>query len=167
HLTASMDVMVVMGGCAAGPKSVRSEVESAPADRGLALSEYGQTDGWKGAQRKDDAFRGKWWEIFGDPQLNALEEQVSVSNQNVAAATANFLAARALVKQARSSYFPTVTTSVAIANSRTSSAGNQYSATQGSPATYYSMSHDASYVPDLWGKIRNNVKSSAYNAQAT
>ena len=166
-LTASMASLLLLGGCAVGPKYVRPAVQSAPAYKELTLSEYDQTDGWKVAQPKDDAFRGKWWEIFGDPQLNALEEQVSVSNQNVAAATANFLAARALVKQARSSYFPTVTTSVAIANSRTSSAGNQYSATQGSPATYYSMSHDASYVPDLWGKIRNNVKSSAYNAQAT
>ena len=60
------------------------------------------------AQPSDATLRGKWWEIFGDPQLNALEEQVNVSNQNVAAAAASFLAARALVKQARAQYYPTV-----------------------------------------------------------
>jgi outer membrane protein TolC len=67
----------------------------------LTPSDYSQTDGWKTAQPKDDALRGKWWEIFGDPELNALEEQVNISNQNIAAATSNFLVARALVKEAR------------------------------------------------------------------
>ena len=68
------------------------------------------------AQPQDDALRGKWWEIFDDPQLNALEDQVNVSNQNIAAAAANFLAARALVKQARAQYFPTVAATPCITN---------------------------------------------------
>ena len=62
--------------------------------------------------------RGKWWEMFGDPQLNALEEQVSTSNQNIAAAAANYLAARAMVKQARAQYYPTVAAAPTIINSR-------------------------------------------------
>jgi NodT family efflux transporter outer membrane factor (OMF) lipoprotein len=162
-----MASLLLLGGCTVGPKYVRPAVQSAPAYKELTPSDYAQTDGWKVAQPKDDTLRGKWWEIFGDPQLNALEEQVSISNQNIAAASANFLAARAVVKEARASYFPTVTAGLAVTNSRTSTGGNQYSATRGTPATYYSMSYDASYVPDLWGKIRNNVKSSVYNAQAT
>lgn len=165
-LAASMASFLLLGGCAVGPKYVRPTVQSAPAYKELA-ADYRQTDGWKVAQPKDDVLRGKWWEIFGDPQLNALEEQVSISNQNIAAASANFLAARALVKQARASYFPAISAGLSATNSRTSTAGNQYSATQGKATTYYSMSYDASYVPDLWGKIRNTVKSSAYNAQAT
>ena len=72
------------------------------------------------AQPKDDALRGKWWEIFNDPQLNALEEKVNVSNQNIAAAAASFFAARALVKEARSQLFPTVTTNPAITVQRPS-----------------------------------------------
>src|SRR5208282_2344448 len=74
------------------------------------------------AQPRDDAVRGKWWEVFRDPQLNQLEEQASTSNQNIAAAAANFLAARALVRQARSQYFPTVTTNPSIINARPSPA---------------------------------------------
>ncbi len=80
----------------------------------LTPADYKNTDGWKVAQPKDDALRGKWWEIFDDPQLNALEEKVNVSNQNIAAAAASFFAARALVKEARSQLFPTVTTNPAI-----------------------------------------------------
>ena len=76
--------------------------------QGTDAEDFSETDGWKVAQPSDAALRGKWWEIFGDPQLNALEEQVNISNQNIAAAAANFLAARALVRQARSQYYPTV-----------------------------------------------------------
>ena len=72
-------------------------------------------DGWKVAKPQDSALHGKWWEILGDPQLNALEEQVNISNQNVAAAFANFMAARALVREARAQYFPTVTAGASIA----------------------------------------------------
>ena len=74
--------------------------------------------GWKAAEPMDNAQRGNWWEIFGDKQLNALEEEAARSNQNIAAALANFSAARAVVKQNRSQYFPTVTTSPAVTRSR-------------------------------------------------
>jgi outer membrane protein TolC len=61
---------------------------------------------WKQAQPSDAAIRGKWWELYNDPELNSLEDKVDISNQNVAAAYANFLAARAIVKEARAQYFP-------------------------------------------------------------
>ena len=64
-------------------------------------------DGWKEAQPNDAALKGKWWEIYNDPKLNALEEQVSISNQNVLAAEAQYRAARAAVQIARSALFPT------------------------------------------------------------
>jgi len=76
-----------------------------------------ETDGWEVAQPSDAALRGKWWEIFGDAQLNALEEKVSISNQNVAAAAANYVAARALVRQARSQYYPVISAAPSIATS--------------------------------------------------
>ena len=92
-----------IGGCNLAPKYQKPSVETPGA--------FKEAAGWKPAQPKDDARRGHWWEVFGDPQLNALEEQVSVSNQNIAAAFANFLAARAVVKEARAAYYPVLTTS--------------------------------------------------------
>src|SRR5580693_3264153 len=98
----------LISGCTVGPKYARPSAAAAPAYKELTPADFKNTDGWKVATPADDALRGKWWEIFHDPQLNTLEDQVNVSNQNIAAATASFLAARALVKQARSQYYPTV-----------------------------------------------------------
>jgi NodT family efflux transporter outer membrane factor (OMF) lipoprotein len=124
------------------------------------------------AQPKDDALHGKWWEIFGDPQLNALEEKVNVSNQNIAAAAANFFAARALVKEARSQLFPTVTTNPAITVQRPSATvtgGKAGGSTSPAATTFteYTLPFDVTWQPDLFGRIRNAVKSAAYGAQAS
>ena len=104
-----------------GPKYHTPSVDTPAAYKELTPADFKNTEGWKVAQPKDDALRGKWWEIFNDPQLNALEEKVNVSNQNIAAAAASFFAARALVKEARSQLFPTVTTNPAITVQRPSS----------------------------------------------
>ena len=149
--------------------------ETPPAYKELTSVDYKNTDGWKVAQPKDDALRGKWWEIFEDPQLNMLEEKVSVSSQSIAAAAASFIAARALVKEARSQLFPTATTSPAITVQRspsTKSSGNSGTGT-GSPSsstgtfTEYTFPFDATWQPDLFGRIRNTVRSAAYGAQAS
>jgi NodT family efflux transporter outer membrane factor (OMF) lipoprotein len=125
---------------------------------------YKETNDWKTAQPRDALLKGRWWEIFNDPQLNALEDQVVVSNQNIAAALENFLAARAVAKQARSAFFPTVTADPSAA--RTSPSSN---VPGGSSATYsaYSLPLDASWEPDLWGSIRNTVRASTYAAQVS
>ena len=118
-------------------------------------------DGWKVAQPQDSALHGKWWEIFGDPQLNALEEQVNISNQNVAAAFASFMAARALVREARAQYFPTVTAGASIVRQ------HQPSSSGGTTSNNYSLPFDASWTPDLFGRVRNLVRAAAANAQAS
>jgi NodT family efflux transporter outer membrane factor (OMF) lipoprotein len=127
------------------------------------------------ATPSDGAPRGDWWTAFNDPQLNELEEKASASNRQIAAAADDFLAARALVRQARSQYFPTVTTDPSILRSRPSSgqfgglsAGGS-SSTGISVRTYtdYSLPFDASWEPDFWGRVRNNVKASTYAAQAS
>src|SRR5688572_12853291 len=99
-IAVSLGGCLVLSGCSVGPRYARPGVTSPPAFKELTPADFSETDGWKIAQPQDDALRGKWWEIFQDPQLNALEEQVNVSNQNIAAAAANFLEARALVSQA-------------------------------------------------------------------
>ena len=123
HLRARMCLAVtacLLAGCTVGPKYHTPPADTPAAYKELTPADYKNTEGWKVAQPKDDALRGKWWEIFGDPQLNALEEKVNVSNQNIAAAAASFFAARALVKEARSQLFPTVTTNPAITVQRPS-----------------------------------------------
>ena len=156
--------------CTVGPKYHTPTVETPEAYKELTPKDFPQTEGWRTAQPKDDALRGKWWEIFNDSQLNALEEKVSVSNQNIAASAAAFLAARALVRQARSQYFPTVTVTPSITAQRPS-AGNSTAATVGSGApaiptfTAYDLPFNASWQPDLFGRVRNTVRSSLAGAQ--
>lgn len=163
-------------GCTVGPKYARPSAPVAPAYKELTPENFKDTDGWKQAQPSDATLKGTWWEIFNDPQLSALEEQVNVSNQNIAAAAANFMAARALVRQTRAQYYPTISANPTITNSRPSL--GQFGGVSGvssssSPAfklqsfTDYSMAFDASWVPDFWGKIRNTFLSNAAAAQAS
>jgi len=162
-------------GCTVGPKYARPSVAAPSAYKELTPENFKDTDGWKQAQPGDATLKGNWWEIFNDPQLNALEEQVNVSNQNVAAAAANFLAARALVRQARAQSYPTISANPTITNSRPSLGqfGGVSSGSSAAPAftlrsfTDYSLAFDASWVPDFWGRIRNTVLSNATAAQAS
>jgi NodT family efflux transporter outer membrane factor (OMF) lipoprotein len=137
------------------------------------------------AEPSDAALHGNWWELFGDPQLNALEEQVNVSNQNIAAAFAGFMQARAVVKEARSQYFPTLTVSPSVSRTRSSAnlaAGTTVSTTGTGGATGgtaavagssgrvfndFDLPFDASWTPDLWGRVRNTVKGDVAAAQAS
>ena len=162
----------LLAGCTVGPKYHTPPAETPVAYKELTPADYKNTDGWKVAQPKDDALRGKWWEIFGDPQLNALEEKVNISNQNIASAAASFFAARALVKEARSQLFPRVTTNPAITVQRPSStlsSGKAGGSTPSSTGTFtdYTLPFDATWEPDLFGRIRNTIKSAAYGAQAS
>jgi NodT family efflux transporter outer membrane factor (OMF) lipoprotein len=125
--------------------------------------------GWKQAQPNDGAKRGKWWEIYNDPQLNALEEQVSISNQNLLAAEAQFREAKDAVRIARSSLYPSVTVGPSISTSRTS--GTQFNVAAGNLTSgernTYDLPVDVSYQADIWGSIRRGVRASAETAQAS
>ena len=162
----------LLAGCTVGPKYHTPTAETPAAYKELTPADYKNTEGWKVAQPKDDALRGKWWEMFNDPQLNALEEKVNVSNQNIAAAAASFFAARALVKEARAQLFPRVAANPAITVQRPSATLSS-SKTEGSTSsavgtfTDYTLPFDATWEPDLFGRIRNTIKSAAYGAQAS
>ncbi len=145
--------MMLAGGCAVGPNYRR------PAAPTPQVFKEPPPEGWKQAQPNAGAIRGKWWEIYNDPQLNALEEQVSISNQNVLAAAAQYREARDSVRIARSSLFPTVTTSPAVTNQRTP--------TTPTNQTVYDLPVDVSYQADVWGSIRRNLTASYANAQAS
>lgn len=170
---------LLLAGCMVGPKYHTPATDAPSAYKELnppADSKDAAT--WKVAQPSDDALRGKWWEIFNDQQLNALEEKVNVSNQNIASAAASFFAARALVKEARAQLFPTVTVNPAITVSRpsaNSSGGGGSSGTgtgtgsgsTGGTSRNYTLPFDATWQPDLFGRVRNTVRAAAYGAQAS
>jgi NodT family efflux transporter outer membrane factor (OMF) lipoprotein len=143
-------------------------VATTPAFKELAPVEASQSPNWKAAEPKDEIVRGKWWEMFDDVELNRLEEQSTESNQNIALAAANYLAARAIVKQARSQYYPTVTTEPSIARSRSLYAST-VAGQKGKPYTSneFSLSLDATWEVDLWDRVRNTVKANRLEAQAT
>ena len=171
-LACALSGALLLSGCTVGPKYHRPSVTAPEAYKELTPADYQTTDGWRVAQPKDAALKGKWWEIFNDPQLNALEEQVNVSNQNIASAAAAFLVARSMVRQARSQYFPTVTVGPSITNSRQSAtissgqATGTGTGTGGTPLTPqvltdFLLPFDATWVPDLFGRVRNTVRASA------
>jgi NodT family efflux transporter outer membrane factor (OMF) lipoprotein len=161
--------------CTVGPKYVKPSVPTPPAFKELVPPDQAATGTWKTAAPQDDALRGKWWEIYEDPQLNELEEKLNVANQNIAAAAANFMAARAVVRQAWSQYFPTVTVNPSIMYSRPSPAqfaGLKTNSASGagvtvSSFTSFSLPFDASWELDLWGRVRNQVRANAFAAQAS
>jgi NodT family efflux transporter outer membrane factor (OMF) lipoprotein len=122
-------------------------------------------EGWKEAQPTDGLLKGKWWEIFGDPELNALEEQVNISNQNVLQAEAQFNQAKAAVRIARTALYPTVTGSPSVTGSQASSRLSTRGGTA-SPTGTYDIPVSASYTADVWGAIHRTVLASANTAQS-
>jgi len=108
----AVPLTLLCSGCTIGPRYQRP-VAPAP----VALKEMAGNDQWKMATPSDGLLKGKWWEIFGDPQLNELEELVNVNNQNVKQAEAQFREARAAVLAARANYYPTIGASPSIGRS--------------------------------------------------
>src|SRR6266700_1308222 len=150
-------ILLLLSGCMVGPNYRRPSAPGSPAYK------EPPPDGWKEAQPNDGVIRGNWWEIFSDPDLNALEEQVSLSNQNLLAAEAQFRAAKDAVRIARSALFPVIDAGLSITGSRASGAttNNQLSASSSGVRANYSLPIDLSYQADVWGSIRRGVKASA------
>jgi NodT family efflux transporter outer membrane factor (OMF) lipoprotein len=155
----------VFGGCTVGPKYQRPTAQAPAAYKELTPADFSKTDGWKVAQPQDNVLHGNWWAIFNDPQLDALEQQVNISNQNIQSAMASYMAARALVKEARAQYYPTVSVGPAITGSREGAAASL--ATTPGTSLFYSLPFDATWVPDLWGRVRNQVRANTASAQAS
>jgi NodT family efflux transporter outer membrane factor (OMF) lipoprotein len=186
--------LCLLSGCTVGPVYHRPPAETPPAFKELTASDFKDTEGWKVATPSDGALRGNWWEMFNDPLLNSLEEKVNVSNQTLAAAVANFVAAHAMVLEARSQLFPTVSTSPSVTMSRPSlhtgggatSSSTNTATTGGSttggnstattttassggiaPIKDYDFPFMATWQPDFFGRVRNMVKAATYGAQAS
>jgi len=156
-LPAATIVAVLAVGCAAaGPDYVRPTTP-VPAN-------FKEAAGWKAAQPLDAQPKGPWWDIFGDAELSQLERQVSVSNQNVAQAAAQYRAARAAVAITRAGGLPLVGASASTSRARSSTNGATRSPTT---STVHTVSLDATWEPDLWGGVRRAVEGGVAGAQAS
>ncbi len=145
--------------CMIGPKYQRPATPVPP-----ALKEMAGNDQWKMATPSDELLKGKWWEIFGDPQLNALEESVNINNQNVKQAEAQFRQARALVAANHANYYPIIGAAPAITQT---DAGTNGSRGGSGTSQSFSLPVQATWEPDLWGRVRLSVENAVNNAQVS
>jgi NodT family efflux transporter outer membrane factor (OMF) lipoprotein len=146
-------------GCMVGPKYQRPAAEVPPA--------YKEVGNWKQAQPNDQNLGGNWWEMFQDPQLNALEMQVNVSNQNLKAAEAQYTQARALVRYNRAAYFPTIDAGASATRNRISNHRPASTVANGITYNDFQIPLELTYEVDVWGRVRRTVESYREQAQAS
>jgi NodT family efflux transporter outer membrane factor (OMF) lipoprotein len=172
-------VALCLAGCMVGPRYHRPDATPQPPPPSYKESPTQVQDPgpWKVAEPKDAMLRGKWWEIFNDPELNSLEDQLNINNQNIKQFFENFMAARALVAQAHSQLYPTIGTTPSISRSQSSGNTGNLTATTGTGGTgtstttagrqtsLFALPADVTWAPDLWGRIRSQIHAAQYNAQ--
>ena len=193
---AALACIALLQGCRVGPRYVAPVTQAPPAFKEAPQQSADGTT-WTPATPQDATLRGNWWELYNEPELNALEAQLNTSNQNIAQSFQNFMAARAQVRQARAQYVPTVTVGPEYLRGRTSSnaagaavssststgtsgtgttgtgTGTTSSGTTTSTTAYnlnsnsFSLPFDVSWEPDVWGRIRNTVREYANAAQVS
>jgi NodT family efflux transporter outer membrane factor (OMF) lipoprotein len=151
--------------CTVGPKYTRPTVPAAPAYSEQPPASYTESNGWKTAQPSDANLRGDWWNLFGDPQLAALETQVPAANQTLRAAEASFRQARAAIKFNRSALYPTISAGPDISSNRISA--NNPVGVRGFTYGNFALPFDISYEADLWGRIRRSITAARENYQAS
>jgi NodT family efflux transporter outer membrane factor (OMF) lipoprotein len=168
----------LLAGCMVGPKyhPPAATVQAPPPAYKELPSATQHSGDWKVAEPQDAMLHGKWWEIYNDTELNALEDQLNINNQNIRQFFENFMEARTLITQARAQLFPTLGTTPSFQRSQSSanlknSVGTTGTSGSGSTAksnaysTLVTFPFEASWEPDLWGKVRNTIRESQYNAQ--
>ena len=186
----------LISGCRVGPKYIAPVQPAPPAFKEDMPAKYQDVSAgtWKPAQPQDAVRKGKWWEVFNEPELNALEDQLDINNQNIAQYFQNFMAARTLVREANAQFYPTLT--VAPSGQRTKSPGTlrgvgvvtgtgataggtgtgtgtgsggttAVATNNGSTSTFLSLPFDVSWAPDLWGRVRNTVREYRYASQVS
>lgn len=148
-----------LAGCAVGPKYKTPIAPAPPA--------YKEMGNWKTAQPSDQKLGGNWWEIFQDPQLNALEQQINVSNQNLKAAVAQYQQARAALRYQRADYYPTLTAAPSASRQRYSNNRPPSKTLEGLTFNDFVLPIDLSYQVNAWGRVSKNVESYREQAQAS
>ena len=178
---------ILTTGCHVGPKYVKPVMPPPPAFKEAAPPSYSNAlpGTWAPARPEDAQIKGKWWEIFKEPELNTLEEQLDINNQNIAEYFQNFMAARAEVREYKAQEFPTVSVAPSYSRQRTpstlrnavatsgstsgtgTSSGTGVASTSGTTSTVISLPFDVSWEPDLWGRISSQVHEYQAAAQVS
>jgi NodT family efflux transporter outer membrane factor (OMF) lipoprotein len=158
---------LLLASCTVGPKYAKPSVPSTPTYKEQPPASFKEAGTWQPAKPGDDTLRGNWWEIFSDPQLNSLEEQVDTANLSIKIQAERFLQSRAAVRFDRASRYPTISTSPSIESLRLS--GNRPNIVSNAPHATgdFVLPFDISYEVDLWGRIRRTVSAAREEAQAT
>jgi len=155
-------------GCMVGPKYVTPPAPTVPQFKEQPPTSFRESQNWQTAQPSDQTIRGDWWKLFNDPELNALEEQVTSSNQELKVAEARLRESRAQIRFNRSFLAPTISTSPSITNERLSANQPYFPASEANNGTgNFTLPIDLSYEVDLWGRVRRTVSASREEAQAT
>ncbi len=161
----AITVGILLASCTPGPKYSKPSVPVAPAYSEQAPESFKETEGWKAAQPGDSQIRGKWWELFEDAQLDALEEQVEPANQTLKASEANFRQARAQINANRSNLYPTISVNPQITANRIS--GHNPTGLGGYQYGDFVLPVQVSYDADFWGRIRRTIANAREQFQAS
>jgi len=170
-LAGTLTLSVLLAGCKpVGPNYAKPALTAPEAYRetgasSVAAPENPRGGAWSAANPSDGMLRGKWWEVYQDTQLNALEERIVTDNQNLRRATEIYLSARDQVTVARAGLFPTVSASVSTGRSDLSE--NRPSAGTTTHYNDFVLGGQASWEPDFWGRIRRNIEAAGANVQAS
>ncbi|HJU19843.1 MAG TPA: efflux transporter outer membrane subunit [Stellaceae bacterium] len=163
-LAGALGAVLALAACTVGPDYRRP---SAP------VPVHYKEAGWKIGQPADALDRGPWWRIYRDPVLDRLERRIDISNQNLKAAAAAFREAEAIVAEGRAGFFPTLTASASAQRSRSGGGSRGGAGVAGAAfgggaiANFFSQTASASWVPDLWGRVRRTVESEVASAEAS
>jgi NodT family efflux transporter outer membrane factor (OMF) lipoprotein len=169
--------LAALAGCNLGPKyHPPAPPQKLPANYKESTVHFQDAPGWKVARPSAPMLHGNWWQIFHDAELNKLEGQLNINNQNIQQYFENFLAARAVVAEQRASFWPTLTTkptwnrsmaSGTMTNTYNTGTGASTATSSGQKSTIMALPFDASWTPDLWGQIRNQVRTAEYASQVS
>ncbi len=163
-----LTLTLVSTGCMVGPKYVKPTAPMAPEYKEQPPSSYKESNGWKGAQPGDQTLKGNWWEIFGDPRLDSLEDELTVSNEDLKVAEARLRESREQIKFNQSYLAPTISTSPSVTNERVSAHEPYFPPSEANNGTgNYTLPIDLNYEVDLWGRVRRTISASREEAQAT
>ena len=171
-LAASLLLVLAIGCKPVGPDYKRPEYQAPPAYKENGASTVlvpppnPAGGSWQPANPSDGMLRGNWWEVYNDPQLNKLEERIPASNPNLRQALETYLAAREAVNVARANYYPFLSADIGISRGRVSQNRPIGSGAPTSANGDFVLGGQASWEPDLWGRVRRSVESARNIAQA-
>jgi NodT family efflux transporter outer membrane factor (OMF) lipoprotein len=160
-------LVLLLAGCTVGPRYVTPSTPMTDSFKEATPVDYRTAGTWRPAQPSDQLNRGKWWQIFGDPELDTLEDQLTDANQNLKIAAARFAEARAMIRYQRAAEFPTIGVGANASSLQDSNHQPYFLIPNPQPEGELQLPFDLNYEVDLWGRIHRTVSAAREEAQAT